>query len=268
MASRARAVTFTTLTFGLLVWVWALVSVLFALRWYSVTRPGPPAKELFPFGEMRIGVDASYPPFEVATADSLFGVDIDIGNALGAKLNIPVRFVNMGYDGLYDSLKIDQVDMLISALTIDYSRSGDVLYTVPYYNAGLVLVTPQIQPITAMEALSGHSLAFEFGSDANLFARAWLRRINPFQLMPYETPEFALDAVRLGFSNAALVDATSSRLYLRQHEDFDASQMPVSDTLFAIALSTKRGNTWRAVDQSLKEMIDDKTIEAILKRWL
>lgn len=252
----------------MLVWVWALVGVLFLLRWNSVARPGAPVKELFPFGEIRIGVDASYPPFEVATADSLFGVDIDIGIALGEKLNIPVRFVNMGYDGLYDSLKVDQVDMLISALTIDYSRSGDVLYTAPYYNAGLVLVTPQTQPITSMEGMSNRSLAFEFGSDANLFARAWLRRISPFQLMPYETPEFALDAVRLGLSDAALVDATSTRLYLRQHKNFEVIQTPMSDTLFAIALSTKRGNTWRAVDQALKEMIDDKTIEAILNRWL
>ncbi len=268
MASRTRTIAFTALSVGLLLWVWALIGVLFALRWHSVVRPGLPAKELFPYGEIRIGVDASYPPFEVATADSLFGIDIDIGSALGAKLNIPVRFVNMGYDGLYDSLKIDQVDMLISALTIDYSRSGDVLYTVPYYNAGLVLVTPQREPIETIEALSSHSLAFEFGSDANLLARAWLRRISPFQLMPYETPEFALDAVRLGLSNAALVDATSSRLYLREHKTFEVVQTPVSDTLFAIALSTQRGNTWRAVDQAIKEMIDDKTIEVILKRWL
>lgn len=268
MAPRARTITFTALSISLLVWVWALAGALFVFRWNSVARPGPSVKEIFPYGEIRIGVDASYPPFEVATADSLFGIDIDIGNALGAKLDIPVRFVNMGYDGLYDSLKVDQVDMLISALVIDYPRSGDVLYTVPYYNAGLVLVTPKTQPIITMEELSRHSLAFEFGSDANLLARAWLRRIDPFQLMPYETPEFALDAIRLGFSDAALVDATSTRLYLRQHEQFEVVQTPVTEVLFAIALSTQRGNTWRVVDQALKEMIDDKTIEAILNRWL
>ena len=64
---------------------------------------------------MRIGVDASYPPFAVATADDLFGLDIDLGSALGERLGIPVRFVNMGFDGLYDSLRADQVDVVISA---------------------------------------------------------------------------------------------------------------------------------------------------------
>jgi len=245
-----------------------LAGTLFVLRWHSVIRPGAPVKELFPYGEIRIGVDASYPPFATATADSLFGVDIDLGIALGEKLNIPVRFINMGYDGLYDSLKIDQVDMLISALPIDYSRSSDVLYTVPYFNAGLMLITPEVQPITTMDNLSGHSLAFEFGSDANLFARDWLRRIDPYVLMPYETPEIALDAVRLGDSNAALVDAISGRLYLRQHKAFETVETQVSDTLFAIALSTQRGNTWRTVNEALKEMIDAKRVDEILNRWL
>lgn len=268
MVARSRSLTFFAMMIVLTVWVWGLSGVLFWIRWNSIERPGPPVKQLFPYGEIRIGVDASYPPFAVATDSDISGIDIDIGKAIGARLNIPVRFINMGYDGLYDSLKADQADILISALTIDYSRSGDVLYTVPYYNAGQVLVTSVQRPFQDMNAVSGHSLAFEFGSQANLTARAWLRRIAPFQLMPYETPDFALDAVRLGDSDAALVDATSAGLYLRQYRDWNAQETQITDLLYAIAVSTKRGNTWSAVNQALKSMIDDKTIVTIIKKWL
>ena len=268
MVTRSRSLIIFASIAALTVWIWGLAGVLFWIRWNSVDRPGPPAKELFPYGEIRIGVDASYPPFEVATATDLYGLDIDIGKALGKRLNMPVRFINMGYDGLYDSLKADQADILISALTIDYSRSGDVLYTVPYFNGGQVLVTSAEHPLTNIDKISGHSLAFEFGSEANLTARAWLRRIAPFQLMPYETPDFALDSVRLGDSDAVLVDATSAGLYLRQHPEWRAQQVIVTDLLYAIAVSPKRGNTWAALNQALKSLIDDKTIAAIIKNWL
>jgi ABC-type amino acid transport substrate-binding protein len=268
MVTRTRSLTFFAVIVGLTIWAWGLAGVLFWIRWNSVERPGPPVKELFPYGEIRIGVDASYPPFAVATDTDIFGIDIDIGKALGERLNVPVRFINMGYDGLYDSLKADQADILISALTIDYSRSGDVLYTVPYYNAGQVLVTDVQHPLDDMDEVGGHSLAFEFGSEANLTARAWLRRIAPFQLMPYETPNIALDAVRLGDSDAVLVDATSAGLYLHQHPDWNAHEAQVTDLLYAIALSTKRGNTWAAVNNALKSLIDDKTIASIIKKWL
>ncbi len=268
MVTRSRSLTLFSIITVLTVWAWGLAGVLFWIRWNSVERPRLPVKELFPYGEIRIGVDASYPPFEVATSTDISGIDIDIGKAIGARLNMPVRFINMGYDGLYDSLKADQVDILISALTIDYSRSGDVLYTVPYYNAGQVLVTDSQHPLANMNEVSGHSLAFEFGSEANLTARAWLRRIAPFQLMPYETPNIALDAVRLGDSDAALVDATSAGLYLRQHPDWHAQEVQVTDLLYAVALSSKRGNTWAAINEALKLLIDDKTIAAIIKNWL
>jgi hypothetical protein len=42
----------------------------------------------------------------------------------------------------------------------------------------------------------------------------------------------------------------------------------VTDRLYAIALSTKRGDTWRAVNEALKSLIDDKTIDQIIKSWL
>jgi len=268
MVTRSRRLALFSIFTVLTIWAWGLAGVLFWIRWNSVVRPVAPVKELFPYGEIRIGVDASYPPFEVATSTDLYGIDIDIGKAIGARLNVPVRFINMGYDGLYDSLKADQADILISALTIDYSRSGDVLYTVPYFNGGQVLISDVQRPLADMNEVSGHSLAFEFGSDANLTARAWLRRIAPFQLMPYETPNTALDSVRLGDSDAALVDATNAGLYLRQHPDWNTQEVVVTDLLYAIAVSTKRGNTWSAVNTTLKSLIDDKTIATIIKDWL
>src|SRR5580765_1789909 len=118
MVTRSRSLTYFALITVMTLWVWGLAGVLFWIRWNSVVRPLPPVKELFPYGEIRIGVDASYPPFEVATNSDIYGIDIDVGKVLGTRLNVPVRFINMGYDGLYDALKADQADILISALTI------------------------------------------------------------------------------------------------------------------------------------------------------
>ena len=83
MADRSRSIIFPALVFTLTAWIWVLAIALFWIRWNSVERPGAPLKELFPYGEIRIGVDASYPPFATATDSDLFGIDIDVGKALG-----------------------------------------------------------------------------------------------------------------------------------------------------------------------------------------
>lgn len=266
-ASPWRIVT-GVLIFALTAWVWILSLVLFNIRWNSIQRPGPPIRELFPYGEMRIGVDASYPPFAVATRNDLFGLDIDLGRALGEKLGIPVRFVNMGFDGLYDSIRADQVDMVISALLIDPAKSGEVRYTRHYYNAGLVLVSAGSTPILTMEEIDGHSLAFEFGSHAHAEINLWARRIGDFALRPYELPVYALDAVRLGQADAALVDATTYYLYQQQYPEWRSAFDYVTTAWYAIAVRQNRYETWQAVNWALNALDEEGNLQKIIERWL
>ncbi len=239
-----------------------------ALIWILTLSTTPPsAEELFPYGEIRIAVDASNPPFAVATANDLFGLEIDLGNALGAYFNMPVRFVNMSFDGLYDSLKADQADMVIAALSIDPLRTGDVLYTRHYFNAGLVLVSAADTPITSMRELSGHALAYEFGSNADALARRWLRRIAPFETQPYELPVYALDAVRLNVADAALVDAISARLYLRDH-NWNACLTSVTNNWYPVAVPINQPARWKALNDTLQSLDENGTLDRIIEEWL
>ncbi|MCC6804349.1 MAG: amino acid ABC transporter substrate-binding protein [Anaerolineae bacterium] len=229
--------------------------------------PATPPGDLFPYHELRIGVDPSRPPFAAFNPDgSVFGMEIDLGNELGARLGLPVRFVPLGYDGLYDALKADQVDALIAGLTIDLTRLENVHYSQPYFNAGLVLVSDK--GFVRMEDIPGHSLGYEFGSEADSEARTWLRRVLSFETRPYELQRDALDAARLGEADAALVDAVSARLYLRDHPAWRASMNVVTDNLYAIATQSRRPAISDIVNDVLKAMRDDSTLDAILRRWL
>lgn len=264
MAPGSRRITRRVALAAVIVLILAVV--LFVLRWTSIERAGPPLRAIFPYGEMRVGIDASFPPFAVAIGDAFSGLDVDLARAIGERLGVPVRFVNLGYDGLYDALRVDQVDVLISALVIDPSRRDDVLYTTPYFNAGLVLVSDIDSPFATMDAMPGHALAFEFGSLADAEARKWLRRVLPFETRPYELTEDALDAVRLDEADAALVDAISARLYLRDHPGWQAQVNAVTDTWYAAATRIDRGQTWAAISHSIDALIADGSIEKLINQ--
>lgn len=243
--------------------------VIMGVGLFLFQRPTGERLPAFPYGELRIGVDASYPPFAVSAPDgTLTGLDIELGNAIALHLNVPIRFVNMGIDGLYDSLKADQVDILISALTVDDWRLHDVRYTRPYFNAGLVLVSDANQHIESMPDLPGKSLAFEFGGLADAESRIWARRVAAFTTQPYELPAYALDAVRMGEADAALVDAVSLRLYLREHPEWLPVQHYITRRSMVIAVQFFRGTTFDAVDGALKDLLQNGTIDSILRKWL
>lgn len=243
-----------------------MIAALPVLRWWALSIP-PPLHEIFPHGALIVGVDGSYPPFaSVNAAGELVGIDIDVARALGERMGLPVQFVNMGFDGLYDSLRAGQVDVVIAALTIDPQRTADVYYSWAYYNAGLMLVSDAGSGIESMHDISGRRLAYAFGSSADAEVRAWSRRIAPFERRPYETSQAALDAARLGEVDAALIDATSARQYVSAHPAWAAQTHYVTDVLYSAASDRKRTWVWRMINTAMLDLINDGTLDAIIAR--
>lgn len=227
-----------------------------------------PIDTILPTNALRVGVDPANPPFAFYNGDTLTGLDIDLAVALGQKLGVPIQFIPLGYDGLYDALKIGQVDALIAAIPIDPARTGLARYSTPYFNAGLALISAESNAIHTMRDLPGKQLALEFGSEADAEARRWLRRILPFTILPYAQPDHALDAVRLGAADAALVDFVTARLYLRDHPEWAHRLIPVSVLPIAIATHADHQRLSAALDRALASLFQNGTIERLLEVWL
>lgn len=223
---------------------------------------------ILPHGELRVGVDPSYPPFAAILDGEVIGFEIDLARALGAALDVPVRFAVIGFDGLYDALRTRQVDVIISQLIVNPLRSAEVIYPVHYFDAGLVLVSPAQTPLTSMADLPGRSLTYAFGSQADAEARRWSRRIRPFAHRPYEQAVHALDAVRLNQADAALVDAISMRLYLRDHPEWRSHYAQITHILFAPAVWIDNPDLARLIDQALLQLFRDGSFNNLLRRWL
>ncbi|MEL6149272.1 MAG: transporter substrate-binding domain-containing protein [Chloroflexota bacterium] len=225
-------------------------------------------RTVFHAGELRVGLDPSRPPFAFFTEDGQYiGLEVDLGRALADEIGVPLRFVGLGFDGLYDALKTNNVDVVIAGLQPVYHIDGNAaVYSTHYFDAGLVLVSEA--GFEDMHDLPGHALAYEFGSPADATAQRWLRRVRPFDLRPYELPEYALDAVRVGEADAALVDATTTRLYLREHQDFNASAEQITHAFYTVTLRNDRPDMLAVINDTLQQLYDDGTLDAILDDWL
>jgi ABC-type amino acid transport substrate-binding protein len=252
--------------------MWGVVVVLLA----AMARPHlvdlftePPAPhEVFHHNVLRVGLDPSRPPFAFFTEDGAYhGLEVQLSEALADEIGLPVRFVGLGFDGLYDALKTDQVDVVIAGLQPRYHKDGTAaIYSRHYFDAGLVLVSTA--GYEDMRALPGLSLAYEFGSPADAEAHRWLRRVRPFELRPYELPAYALDAVRLGEADAALVDATTARLYLRDHPTFDASYEHITHAWYTVVTRSDRPDILAVINTTLQRLDDNGRLEDIINQWL
>ncbi len=218
-------------------------------------------------GVLRVGIDATYPPFEnVAPDGSLAGFDVDLATEIGERLGVEIEFVGFAFDGLYDALAVGRVDVLISALPVTPTQAGRVLYTAPYFNEGDVLVAPVDAGITSMDDLDGAIVAVEYGAGGDVEARAWQRRLQSLEVLRMPGTSEALEAVAAGEADAALIDSISALLAEDKYESLVLVDY-VTEDLFAAAVRRDATELHAQLNAIIIGMLDDGTVDELVEQW-
>lgn len=93
-------------------------------------------------GEMTVAIMPNYPPMEFKdpATNTLSGVDVDLGNAIGARLGIKINWQEIAFEQMVNAVSTRRVDMVMSGMTdteerqkvvsfIDYFTTGPQFYT-------------------------------------------------------------------------------------------------------------------------------------------
>lgn len=252
---------------------WALLIVLVLLfglalwGWLSLSDDDGTLAEIQRRGTLRVGLDASFPPFEMVNGNNeIVGLDVDIARAIATDLGVEAEFVNIGFDGLYDALLARRVDLVLSGLPYDPRWTEDVAYTRNYFNAGQMLVTlADDNVMNNVEDLAGHTMAIEWGSQADMEGRRLAREIDNVTLLRQESAGAALAILFSGKADAAIVDAVSG-----------ASAFPrglkiityVSDDWYVGAVHIESQALLEAVNQSLTRLSESGEMARMQAQWL
>lgn len=221
---------------------------------------------------LRVGLDPTYPPFSAFSADGsqVFGLDVDLANALAERLGARAQFVPLGIDGLYSALQTGQVDVLISALSVDPGQWDKVAYFAPYLDAGVMLVSRRDDTYPTMNTLDGKHIAVEFGSPGDEEARRWTRRLKALTVERLIQPEQALDAVANGKVDAALIDQVTLRLYQRRNpqNQLVMAEKPVFSDPYVMATRLSARDLTRRLNDVFLALAADGTLAKLIDRWL
>lgn len=252
----------------------ALVSLLALLAlflWRGVSQPADRFwARIQETGYWRVGLDPSFPPFE-ALDDSgqPMGFDVDLAAAIAGRWGVEVQVEGVGFDGLIDAVWASRIDSAISALPIQPQFSEDVAFSQPYFEAGLVLVTGTTsdQAPSSVEELGGKRVAVEWGSEGDLQARSLRRRLPDLEILPMETPQSALAALRAGSADAALVDRVSALQYAGQGNPLRIHPTPVVSDPYVIVMPRKAPLLQQKVGEALSALQADGTLDALTEKW-
>jgi polar amino acid transport system substrate-binding protein len=92
-------------------------------------------------GELVVGTEAEFFPFEYATPSGEYGgFDMDLARMLAEELGVKLRVENMRFDGLIPALLAGKIDMILSGMTATPKRAETISFSEPYFETGLCLL--------------------------------------------------------------------------------------------------------------------------------
>jgi lysine/arginine/ornithine transport system substrate-binding protein len=207
---------------------------------------------------LRIGTEGAYPPFEYRDASgALKGMDVEIGNALCARMKVTCQFMPQDFDGLIPAIKAGKIDLIISSLSMTPDRARVIDFTKPYYLSPSQFVALKSSGITDDPAtLKGKTVAVQSGTNHQAYME---QRLPDIAIRAYNTVQEAELDLESGRVDAMLADKLLMYDWLEKAgkaKGFDYVGKPLVDPLVTgqIGIGVKKGD--KALLDSLNAAID------------
>lgn len=125
-------------------------------------------------GEMVIGMEVAYRPFEYFQNGETVGFDVDILKSMAESLGVKLKTVDTAWAGILPALLERKFDAVLSGMTITADRQKKVNFTQPVAIGSVVfLVRSNDDKIKRAEDVSGRVVATQLGSIGDRVAKQY-----------------------------------------------------------------------------------------------
>lgn len=215
-------------------------------------------------GKIVIASEGAYPPFNYFQGSKLTGFEIEVGDAIAAKMGVKVEWKALSFDALLTGLRQDRWDLVIASFGVTEERAKAVTFTQPHYCSGGVIVSKS-DAIRTVDSLSGKTVAVQTGTTyfENIKKVPGIKEVRN---LPQDT-----DA-RAALQNGRVDVWVTDKFVAKAALDANASGgLKIGELVFVekIASAIKKGNKSleAAYNKALGEILADGTFKTISDKY-
>lgn len=217
---------------------------------------------------LKIGTESTYPPYEFRGKDgSLQGYEIELAEAVAAKIGKKIEWIDMAFDGLIPALLTGKLDVVAAGLSTTPERQKKVAFTLPVGKSLCGFLTRPDSNIKDVEDLKGKILALQLGSYYEKYAHS----LEGVTVKLYQKNDDCVREVALGRADAVMLDSAVSKELL-QAKDFKGKVVIAFEKMIhkyprAMAVSKNDPELLAAINDAMQKMTDSGEMKALNDKW-
>jgi polar amino acid transport system substrate-binding protein len=216
-------------------------------------------------GELLVGIDTPYPPFEEGQPPNVTGYDVDVMNAIAEGLGLEVTYQDTGFATIFRDVAAGQFDTAAAASTIKRGREKQVDFTDPYYASSTALVVAEGSDIASVDDLSGKIVGVQDGTIQEDYAN---NETDASEVRGFPEGTNALSSLLTGAVDAALIDEAVAVDALEKQGGLEIAESfaATSPDLFGFAVAPDNDALREAMNEQLAAMKEDGTLAELYNK--
>jgi len=223
-------------------------------------------------GELRVGFEAGYLPFEMADKKGNFiGFDIDIAKEMAKAMGVKFVPVNTAWDGIIPALITKKFDIIISGMTITQERNLKVNFADPYIIVGQTILLNKKHEgvVTSYKDLNDpqYTVTSKLGTTGEQAIKRLLPKAN---YKSFEVESEAALEVLTGKADATIYDLPFCVVFMAQQGEGKLVFLDEPFTYEPLAWAIRKGDpdfmNW--LNHFLRQLKNDGRYERIYNKWI
>lgn len=220
-------------------------------------------------GQITVGSDTAFPPFESMNGDVAEGFDVDLMGAIGKEMGIDkVVFKTEIFDTLIPTLKAGgKFDVIASGMTIKAEREKEIDFSDPYFDSNQSIAMKVGGTYSAPADMAGKKVGVQSGTTGESWATENLKPAGA-TIVPFKDAVSAFAALQAGNVDAVVNDLPVTADMVKDTTKGLAmiAQIPTGEQ-YGFGVSKDNPELKKAINDALAKVKASGEYNAIYKKW-
>ena len=223
-------------------------------------------------GKLYMATNAAFPPYEMTSDDGsgYEGIDIEIATKIAEKLGLELVVDDMDFTSVVTSVQTGKDDIAMAGLTVNEERLKNIDFSDTYATGVQVVIVPEGSDIKSIDDLEGKMIGVQEGTTGYIYCSDTPENggFGEDHVTAYSNGAIAVQALISGSVDCVVIDNEPAKAFVAQNEGLVILDTEYVVEDYAIGISKENTALYEAINNALKELIADGTVQGIIDKYI
>lgn len=214
-----------------------------------------------------VALSADNPPYEFIQEGNVVGLDIDIIEEIGKILEKKIVIKNLDFPGLFPALTSNNVDCIISGLSVTENRKEYFDFSDTYTSSQISVIFRKDDNLKNSNDLNGKIIGAQLGSTWEMEANNIAKEFPGTMVRALSNNLVLIEELKSGSVDAVILEKMQVDEFIKNNPSLSFFDAPELKSDFAIAFN-KNSELVKQINEAIQKLQNNGKLEYIKKKWL